>query len=134
MKDCMFCQIVAGTAPCLKVAEDAETLVILDVAGDVDGHMLAIPKKHCESLLDVDEEALAHLMESVRRVARHCVTRCGYQGVNLLHASGASAGQSVPHLHIHIIPRREGDGVDAWPSLPGAAKSREAMAEALRMK
>ncbi len=119
--DCIFCKIISGDVPCLKVYEDQHTLVFMDIAGDVDGHMLAVPKKHVTSLLDCDADTLRHLMAAVKQVACHCVNRCGYDGVNLLNASGESAGQSVPHFHIHIIPRKTGDGVDAWPMLAGAA-------------
>ena len=67
-----------------------------------------------------DLETLNHLMETVKKVANHCVNHCGYEGVNLLNASDESAGQSVPHLHIHIIPRKSDDGIDAWPVFNGA--------------
>lgn len=118
--DCIFCKIVAGEVPCRKVYEDAHALVFMDIAGDVDGHMLAIPKTHVESLIDCDAEALNAVMRAVKTVSAHCVERCGYDGVNLLNASGVSAGQSVPHFHIHIIPRKAGDGVDAWPRFGGS--------------
>ena len=116
----------------MKVYEDAYTLVFMDIAKDVDGHMVAIPKKHVESILDCDAETLSHLMAAVKKVADHCV-EVGYTGVNLLNASGESAGQSVPHFHIHIIPRREDDGVDAWPTLPGASREIESVWETLRI-
>lgn len=132
--ECIFCKIVSGEIPCLKVYEDAHTLVFMDIARDVDGHMVAIPKKHVRNILDCDADTLAHLMEAVRIVSRHCVARCGYEGVNLLNASGESAGQSVPHFHIHIIPRRCGDGIDAWPVFPGAASEITDMHEKLAIK
>lgn len=119
--DCIFCRIAAGDIPSLKVYEDDYTLVFMDIAKDVDGHMLAIPKKHVKNILDCDEETLQRLMATVKRIANHCVENCGYEGVNLLNASDESAGQSVPHFHIHMIPRKADDGIDAWPSFPGAA-------------
>ena len=132
-KDCVFCGIVRGEIPALKVYEDAQALVFMDVAGDVDGHMLAVPKVHVGSVLDCGEETLAQVMHAVRRVARHCVEDCGFEGVNLLNASGAAAGQSVPHLHIHILPRKTGDGCDTWPHLPGAHLPLEEMHQKLTM-
>ena len=72
------------------------------------------------NILDCDEETLTHLMRTVKKVSEHLVEKCGYEGVNLLNASGRSAGQSVPHFHIHIIPRKSGDGIDAWPHFEGA--------------
>ena len=131
---CVFCDIIAGKIPSLRVYEDAHAVVFMDIAKDVDGHMVAVPKKHAESILDCDGETLAQLMLAVKRVSEHCVHACGYEGVNLLNASGTAAGQSVPHFHIHIIPRGYGDGIDAWPTLPGAKRDIGEMFGRLRMK
>ena len=131
---CVFCKIVKGEIPSLKVYEDEYTLAFMDIAQDVDGHMVAIPKKHVKSILDCDEDTLNRLMAAVKKVANHCVDHCGYDGVNLLNASGESAGQSVPHFHIHIIPRKGGDGIDAWPVFAGAKCEREALHQRLRME
>lgn len=125
MSDCVFCRIAAGEVPGRKVFEDGHTLAFLDIAGDVDGHILVIPKKHVRSLLDCDGETLGRVMETVKKVSGHLVENCGYDGVNLLNASGESAGQSVPHFHIHIIPRKTGDGIDAWPKFAGAKRDVE---------
>lgn len=125
MKDCVFCKLISGEFAPMKVCEDEHTLVFMDTAGDVDGHILAIPKKHCKNILDCDEETLSNLMRTVKKVAEHLVKDCGYDGVNLLNASDESAGQSVPHFHIHIIPRKAGDNIDAWPHFDGAREKTE---------
>lgn len=132
MDNCIFCKIVAGEIPSRKVYEDEQVLVFMDVAGDVDGHMLAVPKKHVKNILDCDEETLKHLFFTVKKVVNHCVDDCGYEGVNLLNASGESAGQSVGHFHIHIIPRKTGDGVDAWPHFDGAKRELDEVYEELK--
>lgn len=132
--DCIFCKIASGDAPAFKVYEDEYTLVFMDIAGDVDGHMVAIPKKHVKCILDCDAETLSHLMVTVKKVANHCIDNCGYDGVNLLNASDESAGQSVPHFHIHIIPRKNGDGIDAWPKFDGANHKIEALFQKLRIR
>lgn len=118
--ECIFCKIVNGDIPSLKVYEDEHTIVFMDIAKDVDGHMVAIPKKHIKNILDCDEDTLIRLMSTVKKVANYCVDECGYEGINLLNASDESAGQSVPHFHIHIIPRKSNDNVDAWPKFDGA--------------
>ena len=118
--DCVFCKIIAKELPCMKVYEDDYTLVFMDISKDVDGHMLAVPKKHVENIFDCDLETLNHLINAIKKVSDHCINNCHYDGVNLLNASGIYAGQSVPHFHIHIIPRRKNDGIDAWPKLNGA--------------
>lgn len=116
---CTFCKIINREIPSRIVFEDEHTLVFMDIARDVDGHMCAIPKSHVKNILDCDTDTLNHLMAAVKTVSNHCVDNCGYDGVNLLNASDESAGQSVPHFHIHIIPRKIGDGIDTWPELPG---------------
>lgn len=132
--DCVFCKIVKGDLPGFKVYEDEHTLVFMDIAKDVDGHMIAIPKKHVKCILDCDVETLSHLMETVKKVSNHCIDHCGYDGVNLLNASDESAGQSVPHFHIHIIPRKTDDGIDAWPKFEGANDDIEELFQKLRIR
>ena len=132
--DCIFCKIVNGDIPSLKVCEDEHTMVFMDIAKDVDGHMVAIPKKHIKNILDCDEGTLNCLMATVKKVANYCVDECGYDGVNLLNASDESAGQSVPHFHIHIIPRRNNDNVDAWPNFEGANHEIEEIYEKIKVK
>ena len=116
--DCIFCKILNGEIPSLKVYEDEYTMVFMDIAKDVDGHMVAIPKKHIKNILDCDVDTLSHLMSTVKKVANYCVD---------------SAGQSVPHFHIHIIPRRRNDNVDAWPKFDGANCETEEIYEKIRM-
>ena len=130
---CVFCRIVSGELPSFKVYEDENTMVFMDIAKDVDGHMLAIPKKHVKNILDCDEETLQQLMATVKKVSCHCTEKCGYDGVNLLNASDESAGQSVPHFHIHIIPRKKDDGIDAWPKFNGAKQTIEEVHKKLSM-
>lgn len=133
MCDCIFCRIINNEIPSMKIYENNDVLVILDAAKDVNGHMLAIPKAHIKNILDCNEETLHKLFSTVKSVSEHCVNDCGYDGVNLLNASGESAGQSVPHFHIHIIPRKNDDGIDAWPQFNGATISNETAFEMLRM-
>ena len=133
MKDCVFCKIVSGEIPSMKVYEDDLTMAFMDVAKDVDGHIVVIPRKHCKNILDADEETIVAVAQTVKRVSNHLTERCGYDGVNLLNASDESAGQSVPHLHIHIIPRKTGDGIDAWPRFDGAKEDIQAVFDRIRM-
>lgn len=123
MSDCAFCKIASGEIPGLRVYEDEHTLAFMDIAGDVDGHMLVIPKTHCVSILDCDHDTLSRVMHTVKVVCNHLADNCGYDGVDIMNANGESAGQTMPHLHIHLIPRRLHDGLGGngeWPSFPGA--------------
>ena len=132
--NCIFCKIVNKECPARIVFEDAHTLVFMDIAKDVDGHMVVAPKKHVASLFDCDSETLHHLTDTLQTVSKHCVEQCGFEGVNVLHASGEAADQSIPHFHFHLIPRKKGDGVDAWPNFEGARREIEEVFEELKMQ
>ena len=132
MDPCIFCKLLREHTAKI-VYEDDFTAAFMDIARDVDGHILVIPKKHTKNILDADEITLNRVMSTVKKVANHLVDDCGYEGVNLLNASGECAGQSVPHLHIHIIPRKKQDGIDAWPEFRGATQSLEALYDKLKM-
>ena len=134
MSDCIFCKIASGEIQGMRIYEDAETLAFMDLAKDVDGHVLVIPKKHCKNILDCDAETLSAVMNTVKKVSLHLTEKCGYDGVNLLNASDESAGQSMPHFHIHIIPRRKNDGIDAWPAFTGAKEEIADVFERIRMQ
>ena len=133
MDDCVFCRIVSGEIPSMKIFEDEQTFAFMDIAKDVDGHILVIPKKHYQNILDCDSETLAAVMRTVRTVSVHLTTECGYEGVNLLNASEACAGQSVPHFHIHIIPRKRNDHIDAWPHFDGAKQDIQTVFDKVKM-
>ncbi len=134
MDKCIFCEIVKGNLSCYKIYEDDETLVFLSPGQDIDGHMVAIPKLHCKSILDCPESAMHSLMNTMRTVSRHCVEACAYDGINLLNANETSAGQSVNHLHFHIIPRRSDDGLDAWPAMHNHKYTLKEMQKRLEMR
>lgn len=103
----------------MKVYEDEYTYAFMDIANDIDGHILVIPKKHVTNVLDSDNETLHHVIDSTKKLSNLLVEKCGYDGVNILNANNECAGQSVFHLHFHIIPKKNSDTCHAWPKLPG---------------
>ena len=105
----------------------------MDTAGDVEGHTLVIPKVHVETIDHCPEEIALQLAGTVRLVSEHYVKDCGYDGVNILSASGKTAQQSVPHLHFHILPRKQGDGLNAWPRLGKDYHDLQEVAQRLRI-
>lgn len=115
MTDCIFCKIIKGDIPSYKIYEDDYVYAFLDIACDVYGHTLVIPKKHFTNVLDCDKLYLSKVMEAVQLISNHYVNDCGFDGVNVLNTNGQSAEQSVFHLHFHVIPRKAGDGIKAWP-------------------
>ena len=126
MENCIFCKIIKGEIPSYKLYEDNYTYVFMDIANDIDGHILVIPKRHVANVLDCDQETLNHVMATAKKISNLLVDKCGYDGVNILNASGECAGQTVFHLHLHIIPKKNNDGISAWPKLPGGVNGVEA--------
>ena len=111
---CVFCRIAGGELAATVVYEDEAILGILPLQPVAAGHTVVLPKAHCEGLLDVDEATLAAVARAAKRIAERLVAETDATGVNLLHASGADAQQSVFHLHVHVVPRLRGDGLDLW--------------------
>ena len=111
MKD-IFCKIIDGEIPGSKIYEDDDILVILDISQLTKGHSLVIPKAHYESVLDCDEEIVAKVYKVAQKVAKALVKAYNCAGVNILTNAKEAAGQSVPHFHVHVLPRYdENDGV-----------------------
>ena len=132
--DCVFCKIVAGQIPSIKLHEDADTLAFMDIGPVVKGHALVIPKDHHNPLSATPDDVLAKVIAVVRRIAQAQQEGLGADGVNIHQANGAVAGQVVPHLHFHVIPRFKHDGHHwNWTPHPYADLS-EAAALADRIK
>jgi histidine triad (HIT) family protein len=102
--DCLFCKIISGNIPSLKVDEDDASFSFLDIAPFHRGHTLVIPKRHVESFIG-EPPALAEITPAIDRVSRTLVNRLGADGINLFSSAGAVAGQEVFHLHVHLVPR-----------------------------
>jgi histidine triad (HIT) family protein len=111
MKDgCVFCKIVAGKIPSTKVYENDEVLAFVDIGPIVKGHILVIPKEHFDPLTALPPALLARVAEAVQRIAKAQFSALKADGVNVFQANGAAAGQVVPHVHFHVIPRFNDDG------------------------
>lgn len=116
MSDCIFCKIIKGDLPCHKILEDNEFIAFLDINPAAKGHSLVVPKKHVESFLDLPSSELQALFSHVQSICRVLKKDFGSDGFNLVVNNDKSAGQLVPHVHVHIIPRRNEDGVNLkWP-------------------
>ncbi len=107
--DCVFCAIVAGDIPNATVHEDEDTLAFLDINPLRPGHALVIPKSHAQYFADLDDAAAAALTSSTRRVVRQLHATLGTTDATIAINDGPSAGQEVPHVHVHIVPRPDGD-------------------------
>jgi len=125
MNDCVICSIVSGSIPSWVVHRDARVICFLPQELEVYAHTVIAPIDHYPDIYSGTEESMGALMAAAQSLALHYRQRFGASGVNLLHASGASAQQSVGHMHLHLIPRFDSDGVDAWPTLPGTEVNKD---------
>lgn len=115
--DCIFCKIIAGRIPSWKVYEDDRVFSFLDIGPLSRGHTLIIPKNHAVTLDDLDDDDAAALGRAARRIGAAVAEATGCTGWNVLQNNGATAGQVVMHVHVHIIPRAEGDSLGfRWPA------------------
>jgi len=105
---------VAGEIPSYKVYENEDVIAFLDIAPVSHGHTLVIPKKHFKNMEDITGDELSKLMLGVKAVAALLKNKLGIAGYNLNENNDPVAGQVVPHIHWHIIPRKENDGIELW--------------------
>ena len=131
--DCIFCAIAAGEIPSFKVYEDELVLAYLDINPVSKGHALVIPKKHSAGLLDTDDETLATVVARVKKVAAHLKEKLGCDGFNVVQNNGEAAGQTVRHVHFHIVPRWSGDDATSFVGRPGDMAALKALAEQVRL-
>lgn len=130
---CVFCKIRDGQLPSTKVTEDDRAFAIMDINPINDGHTLVLTKAHAENLFNVGEEDLVAATRLACRVAAGIRKGLAPAGLNLVQASGRAAFQSVPHFHIHLIPRwlQDGKGFD-WDLVPGDPERIWTAAEKIR--
>lgn len=130
--DCIFCKIVAGQIPCHKLYEDHRTLAFLDIGPVSRGHALVLPKTHVQTLDELAPEDAAAVGQSLVTVGRAIVRAVGAEAWNVLQNNGEMAGQLVPHVHFHIVPRFKNDGFDyTWHSGKLSAEAAEALIAAI---
>lgn len=116
--NCIFCKIANGVIGSATVYEDEDFRAILDIAPSAKGHTLIIPKKHTSDLLSADDECAAKAFKTAKKIACAVKKTLNCDGVNILQNNGEAAGQSVFHLHVHVIPRYKDDKVNIpWETL-----------------
>lgn len=115
MTDCLFCKIIKGEIPCIKVYEDEKTIAFLDIMPTVEGHCLVLPKKHEETILKSSPEDIKAVFETIKTISPAIMKATNSQGLNLNININKQAGQAVMHTHVHLIPRKDNDGLKLWP-------------------
>lgn len=133
----IFTKIIRGEIPAAKVYEDEHTLAFLDIAPLARGHTLVIPKRPAKLVQDMTPEDQGHLFHAVGEVARKVQKATGAPSTTIAVNNGPEAGQEVPHVHVHVIPRTEGDGAGPihalrWPRPDVSREELPRIAEEIR--
>ena len=131
--DCLFCKIVAGEIPAVRVHEDDRTLAFMDINPATRGHLLVVPREHAADVHAIDPEDLKAVAVAAKGLAQRVRDKLGADGVNLLNSTGSVAWQTVFHFHMHVIPRYADDPLKLpWIPAPGDQDEIKAAAEALK--
>jgi histidine triad (HIT) family protein len=109
-EDCIFCKLANGDIPTRTVYEDEEFRVILDMAPISRGHSLILPKAHMTDIYELSADPAQRILPLAQKMAIHLRSKLGCDGLNLLQNNGESAGQTISHFHLHMIPRYGGEG------------------------
>ena len=127
MADTIFTRLHRGELPCAKVYEDERIFAFMDAGQVNDGHVIVATKAPRETLLDCTDDEAAALMRAARRIALAVQSAFAPEGITVLQANKPAGWQTVPHLHLHVLPRYAGDGVElGWPRKdPGIERLRE---------
>jgi histidine triad (HIT) family protein len=131
--ECIFCKIVAGEIPSTKILEDDSSVAFMDINPVAPGHALLICKEHYEFLADVPATTAGAVLANLPALARAVQQATGAEGYNVYQCNHAVAGQEVPHMHFHIIPRNPGDPIRMiWPAGQYADGEMDRVASAIR--
>lgn len=133
--DCIFCRIAAGEIPSATVYEDDDFRAILDLGPAAKGHTLVIPKSHSDNLLSVEPDTAAKALKVISKTANAIKEALGCDGINVVQNNGEAAGQTVMHLHFHIIPRYKNDSVNiGWQPMKPSNEELAATAALIKEK
>ena len=133
--NCVFCKIIAGEITSKKVYEDEAFLAFLDINPANVGHTLIIPKNHHPTIISIPEDDVFGLFKVVKRLAASMRESMNADGLNVLQSNGTIAGQLIPHLHVHLIPRFNGDGIAfGWPKKQASEEEMESVRKKLSEK
>ena len=132
MTDCIFCKIVRKEIPAAFVYENHETFAFMDIKPTNPGHVLVVPKEHHADFASTPPDQLGDIAAVAQRVGKAAMAELGAPGFNIAVNNGRAAGQLVDHMHLHVIPRYEGDGLELWHGKPYAEGEMERVAEKLK--
>lgn len=134
MTFCPFCAIVDGVIPSWVIHRTSEVICFLPRRGETYGHTIIATISHIQDIYSANSQQLAAIMHEAKLLAEHYKAVLGATGINLLHASGIDAQQSVSHFHLHLIPRFANDGINVWPVLNQPASDNDQLLAKLIMR
>ena len=133
--NCIFCKVAASEIPCCQVFQDECSLAFLDIGPLAEGHVLLIPREHFPTIDQMPADQAAAMLRNLPRLVGAVRSATGCQGVNVLQNNGRAASQVVPHVHLHIIPRSDGDEFHFnWPAGAYVQGRMEAVADKIRKR
>ena len=113
--ECIFCKIIAGDIPSYKVYEDDKVMAFFDILPISPGHTIIVPKKHEADMENLSDEDLCALATALKKIGKAMTEGLDVKGYSILLDNKSAANQHVPHVHFHLVPREEGDGLERWP-------------------
>lgn len=132
--DCIFCKLANGEIPTNSIYEDEDFKVILDASPATRGHALILPKEHFDNIYEVSDEVASKLMPLAKRLATHMTEKLGCDGFNILQNNGEAAGQTVFHLHVHLLPRyKDAESILTWGHIELSEDETQALREELSL-
>jgi histidine triad (HIT) family protein len=135
MAETVFSKIIAGEVPCAKVYEDDDTIAFMDTGQVNPGHVVVATKKPAETILDLDDALASALFRTAAKVARAVEAAFRPDGLTILQANRPAGWQTVPHVHLHVLPRHKDDGVTiTWPRKNPSLDDLKALAAKIRIE
>lgn len=113
--ECIFCKIIAGDIPTHKIYEDDRVMAFLDILPISPGHTIIVPRSHVADMEDVTNEDLTAMSIAMKKIGKAMIDGLDVKGYSIFMDNKSAANQHVPHIHFHIVPRKEGDGLERWP-------------------
>jgi histidine triad (HIT) family protein len=132
-EDCIFCKVLSGEIPSEQIYEDDHAVSVMDINPWTRGHAVVFPRKHATNLFEIDDDELEHVAVAAKRVATKMRDTLDCDGINLLQSNGRAAWQTIFHLHVHVIPRYDGDPLQL-PIRPEPATPEELAAVAKEIR
>ncbi|MCU0679199.1 MAG: HIT domain-containing protein [Planctomycetes bacterium] len=113
--ECIFCKIIAGDIPSYQVYKDKRVVAFFDILPISQGHTIVVPRAHVADVEDLSDEDFGAMALAVKKIGKAIMAGLGVKGYSVFLDNKSAANQHVPHVHFHVVPRAEGDGLERWP-------------------